>query len=87
MESVLVRWSTIHRFGDLWYQHHQIRKSLFVDDLGWNVPHNSEAEWDQYDTANTLYVITHAGGRVLASSRLLPGDVTNGAWTTPTVGS
>ncbi|OKL45032.1 acyl-homoserine-lactone synthase [Pseudovibrio exalbescens] len=72
MQSVTMSFETIHEYGDLWLQHLQIRKALFVDELKWKVPHNTLIEWDQYDTGNTEYVITHRDGVVLAASRMNP---------------
>lgn len=80
MQTNIITWSTIHHFGSLWFEHLEVRKRLFIDVHGWNVPHNDRAEWDQYDTAATAYIITHRSGRVLASSRLLRCDHDSGGW-------
>ncbi len=72
MQTHIITWATIHQHGDLWWQHHEIRKRLFVDAKRWNIPHTDAAEWDQYDTPATVYVITEDGGRVIAASRLNP---------------
>jgi len=80
MQTAIITWATIHLHGDLWYQHHMIRKALFVDEMGWNVPHNSTAEWDQYDTPETVYVITHHEGHVLAASRMNPCAIQAPLW-------
>ncbi|WP_161594533.1 acyl-homoserine-lactone synthase [Marimonas lutisalis] len=72
MKTTLIRWSNIHEHGPLWYNHHKLRKQIFVDEAGWDIPHSEEVEWDQYDTPLTTYVITHAGDRVLAATRILP---------------
>lgn len=74
METIVCDWGTLHKHGPLWYDHLRVRKSVFVDDAGWNVPHTQDVEWDQYDTPLTKYVITHALGQVLAASRLMPCD-------------
>lgn len=80
MLTTILSWATIHEHGDLWFQHHQMRKAMFVDEMGWNVPHTDGAEWDQYDTPATIYVITHAGGRVLAASRMNPCVIQAPLW-------
>jgi N-acyl-L-homoserine lactone synthetase len=72
METIVCDWSSIHRHGSLWYDHLKLRKAAFVDQQGWDVPHTAEAEWDQYDTPLTQYVITHDAGRVLSASRVFP---------------
>lgn len=74
MQTAVITWQTIHKFDDLWWQHLCIRKRMFVDQMGWTIPHTKDAEWDQYDTAKTIYVITHSEGRCLAASRLNPCD-------------
>ena len=74
MKTSYFNFENIHEYGDLWVQHLKIRKSLFVDEKGWNVPHNKHIEWDQYDTGNTIYVISHSDGIVFAASRLNPCD-------------
>ncbi len=80
VETNIINWSSIHKNGDLWWQHLKLRKRLFVDHEAWEVPHNEVAEWDQYDTANSIYVVTHDQGRVLAASRLNPCSFEGGGW-------
>lgn len=72
LRTSIVTWSNTHLHGDLWYQHLCLRKQLFVDSMGWDIPHNSKCEWDQYDTANTIYAITHRDNQVTAASRMNP---------------
>jgi len=74
MQATSLNFATIHEHGDLWLQHLKLRKSLFVDEKRWEIPHNSLIEWDQYDTGNTHYVISHIEGKVVAASRLNPCD-------------
>lgn len=72
MKTVTLDWSSIHKHGTLWFDHHKLRKKIFVDEYGWDIPHDDKVEWDQYDTPKTTYVITHEHGRVLAATRILP---------------
>ncbi|MBD8894022.1 acyl-homoserine-lactone synthase [Roseibium litorale] len=81
METVCLTWETAHLHGDFWYQHHQIRKALFVDSYRWSVPHNNDVEWDCYDNPNTRYVLTHVDGRVIAASRFNPCSFDGGTFT------
>ena len=76
MKTAIITWSTIHNHGDLWWQSLELRKKQFVDGQGWDIPHSDTAEWDQYDTPLTVYCITHDQNRVLASSRLIPCNIT-----------
>ncbi len=80
METSIIEWKTIHKHGDLWWQHLTLRKNLFVDKQNWSIPHNGQAEWDQYDTANTVYVITHENNQAIAASRLNPCNFECGGW-------
>lgn len=72
MKTTICDWSNLHLHGSLWYDHHRLRKTVFVDGSGWDIPHTNEVEWDQYDTPLTKYIITHSEGRVLAASRVFP---------------
>lgn len=80
MQTAIVKWSSIHEHGALWWEHLKLRKQLFVDEKGWSIPHNVDAEWDQYDTANTVYVITYEDETPLAASRLNPCDFESCGW-------
>lgn len=80
MKTTVIKWSTIHENGPLWWEHLKLRKRLFVDQNNWSIPHNSAAEWDQYDTANTIYVITHIDGQPIAASRMNPCSFESGGW-------
>jgi len=49
----------------------KLRKQIFVDHLGWNIPHSAVFEAEQYDRADSVYVVVHDGSSVLAGARLL----------------
>lgn len=55
-------------------QMHRHRKAIFVDRLGWNVPHAGGLEMDPYDREDTIYLIARNRdeGQIQASARLLP---------------
>lgn len=74
LQTTAISWSNVHEHGTLWYQHLKLRKELFVDSKHWDIPHNSDVEWDQYDTGNTVYVVTHQDGQAVAASRLNPSN-------------
>ena len=38
-----------HRHGSAFHEYLRLRKGFFVDDLGWDIPHNDDVEMDQYD--------------------------------------
>lgn len=57
-------------------QMHADRKRVFVDMLGWDVPHDAHGEHDQFDDEQAEYLIVQdqATGEHLASLRLLRTD-------------
>ncbi|MEO3415910.1 acyl-homoserine-lactone synthase [Roseovarius sp. CAU 1744] len=52
---------------------HRLRKRVFVEDMGWQVPFDEDLEIEQYDCAETVYLIAHDTkfGGVLGGARLL----------------
>lgn len=52
----------------------QLRKSLFIDKLSWGIPSWKSYEFDQYDTARTVYVLAVRNGQVVAGGRLIRTD-------------
>src|SRR5437762_10551857 len=50
------------------------RKRVFVDMLGWDVPHDEVAERDEFDRADSEYLIFARGDDHIASLRLLRTD-------------
>ena len=62
----------MHRFGELYVNYMKTRKKVFIDQLGWNVPHSDGMEFDQYDTPLCRMVVVHEYGEVLAGIRLSP---------------
>lgn len=67
------RWLFVSELFDM----HRQRKLVFVDRQRWNVPVIGDMEVDDYDDANTTYLIAKAdcsSSEVLASARLLPTE-------------
>lgn len=60
-----------NRHGTAFRQYLQIRKRLFVDVLGWNVPHNDDVEMDQYDNPCAQYVVVLRESTVVAGARMM----------------
>ncbi len=52
----------------------RLRKSEFVDRLGWDLTHTPEAEWDEYDLPNALFVVAYEGGKCIGGARLMRTD-------------
>lgn len=65
------RWDLVTRFLEL-------RKSVFVDRMHWDLYHRSEMEFEQYDYFGAVYVIAHHGPEVVGGARLIRTDWTFG---------
>lgn len=71
-------WATIHHHGDAWHQHHMLRKKVFIDRMGWDVPSEEGCEFDQYDTPASRYLIWVDEAKIVKGAvRLMP---TTGAY-------
>jgi acyl homoserine lactone synthase len=66
-----------HRHGSAFHEYLRLRKSCFVDGLGWDIPHNDDVEMDQYDNPSAFYSLVIHGERVVGGARVLP---TTAAW-------
>lgn len=66
-----------HRHGTAFHEYLHLRKVFFVDQLGWDIPHNEDVEMDQYDNPCAHYSLVLRGGRVLGGARAMP---TTASW-------
>jgi len=71
MENICFDFSSFHNFGPAFYEFLALRKRVFVDELGWDVPHNDEVEMDQYDTPIARYSLVLKDGEVVAGARAM----------------
>ncbi len=60
------------QYGALVQEQLRQRRVLFHETLGWDIPRSEHIEQDQYDRAETVYVIVEQGGEVQGYARLLP---------------
>lgn len=72
MQNIRFDFSTLHRHGSAFWEFLALRKKVFVDDLGWDIPHNAEVEMDQYDTPVAQYSLVLRDGRVVGGARAMP---------------
>jgi N-acyl-L-homoserine lactone synthetase len=72
LEETVLSVQNQHRFGQLYVDLLRARKSVFIDQKSWDLPHTDGMEFDQYDTPQSRSVVIHEYGRVLAGVRLLP---------------
>jgi N-acyl-L-homoserine lactone synthetase len=61
-----------HRHGTAFAQFLALRKRFFVDQLGWDVPHDEAVEMDQYDNPCAHYALAVEGGQVVGGARIMP---------------
>jgi acyl homoserine lactone synthase len=58
-------------------QYHGLRKQVFVDTLEWDLSCYDGMEWDQYDTPQTVNILTEENGKCIGGCRLMRCDMTH----------
>ncbi len=55
-------------------EHHQIRHRIYIEELRWRglTPRDDKREYDQFDTADTVYLLGLEKGHVIGGLRLMP---------------
>jgi len=71
MENVTFNMASLHRHGAAFYDYLRLRKSFFVDNLGWDIPHDDEVEMDQYDNPKAHYSLVVRDGTVIGGARAM----------------
>ena len=66
-----------HRYGSAFHEYLRLRKGFFVDELGWDIPHNDDVEMDQYDNPTAHYCLVMRNGEVVGGARAMS---TAAAW-------
>lgn len=77
MHNITFNFSDFHRHGTAFYEFLALRKKVFVDELGWDIPHDGQVEMDQYDTPQAHYSVVIDQGRVVGGARAMS---TTSAW-------
>jgi acyl homoserine lactone synthase len=73
MDCITFNLAAMHRHGTAFYDFLRIRKRYFVDELGWDLPHDDEVEMDQYDNPTAWYVVVRDDDDVVrAGARVMP---------------
>ena len=72
MEQITFNLASAFQHGTAWYDFLRLRKTHFVDALGWDVPHDHEVEMDQYDTPQAWYSCVKLDGRLIGGARVMP---------------
>jgi acyl homoserine lactone synthase len=81
MENITFDMSCLHLYGSAFYEFLALRKRFFVDQLGWNIPHDDRVEMDQYDNPLAHYSLVLRNGRVVGGARAMPTSSTWGPHT------
>lgn len=81
MENIHFDFSDFHRYGSAFYEFLALRKQVFVDQLGWDIPHNDTVEMDQYDTPLAQYSLVLRHGHVVGGARAMATTATWGGHT------
>jgi len=81
MQNATFSISNLHLHGTAFYEFLALRKRVFVDQLGWDVPHDDVVEMDQYDTPRAHYSVVLRNGRVVGGARAMPTTTTWGSHT------
>lgn len=72
MKNITFDLSQMHRHGSAFYDFLRLRKHFFVDELGWDIPHNDSVEMDQYDNPLAHYSLVLRDGQVIGGARAMP---------------
>lgn len=71
MENITFNLSSLHLYGPAFYEFLGLRKRFFVDQLGWDIPHNDSVEMDQYDNPTAEYSLVLRDGEVVGGARAM----------------
>lgn len=77
MENITFNMKSLHLYGPAFYDFLRLRKRFFVDQLGWNIPHDDDVEMDQYDNPLAWYSLVLQDGAVVGGARAM---ATTAAW-------
>lgn len=81
MENITFNLAQLHQHGTAFYDFLALRKRFFVDQLGWDIPHDDEVEMDQYDNPKAYYSLVVRDGKVIGGMRAM---ATTAQWGTHT---
>lgn len=81
MQNVTFNLAELHTYGSAFYEFLGLRKRFFVDQLGWDVPHDDDVEMDQYDNPKAYYSLVLKDGKVVGGMRAMATTAQWGAHT------
>lgn len=71
MQNITFNLAQMHLYGSSFYDFLRLRKTFFVDQLGWNIPHDEDVEMDQYDNPQAWYSLVLRDGQVIGGARAM----------------
>ncbi|WP_286135082.1 acyl-homoserine-lactone synthase [Neptunicoccus cionae] len=71
----------MHRYGEMFHDLLQIRRRVFIEKRGWELPSVDGYEFDQYDNPFSRWLVLHRYGEILAGVRLTPTTAQCGIYT------
>ncbi len=81
MEKITFNLTELHKYGTAFFEYLALRKQFFVDQLGWDIPHDEDVEMDQYDNPKAYYSLVLKDGKVAAGGRAMATTAQWGAHT------
>ncbi len=72
MKNITFNLTNLHDHNDAFWSYLKLRKHFFVDQLGWDIPHDNQFEMDQYDTPVAWYSLVLDRGKVVGGARVMP---------------
>lgn len=71
MENITFNLTQLHQHGAAFFEFLALRKQFFVDQLGWDIPHDDDVEMDQYDNPKAYYSLVLQDGKVIGGGRAM----------------
>jgi N-acyl-L-homoserine lactone synthetase len=71
MEKITFNLTQLHKHGTAFFEFLALRKQIFVDHLGWDIPHDDNLEMDQYDNPQAYYALVLNDGKVVGGGRAM----------------
>ena len=71
MENITFNLTELHKYGNSFFEYLALRKQFFVDQLGWDIPHDDDVEMDQYDNPKAYYSLALKDGKVVGGIRTM----------------
>ncbi|SFS07571.1 acyl-homoserine-lactone synthase [Yoonia litorea] len=71
MQNITFNLTELHKHGTAFFEYLALRKQFFVDQLGWDIPHDEDVEMDQYDNPKAFYSLAVKDGKVVGGMRTM----------------